>query len=73
MKTCRACKAPVLFVKTPIGRTQILDAEPIHDGAWVIVDEVVHRYEGIDEGPRYRAHWASCPASDLFKQPRGKK
>lgn len=63
---CRACSAPVIWVKTAAGRSQAVDAEPTLDGRIELrasIGELVAVAHGTPppEGYlRYRAHAGSC-------------
>ena len=71
---CRSCGALVLWVKTPAGKWQILDAEPCPDGTIIVdADGVAHTIKADlfipdAKGVRYMTHWATCPNSKSHKK-----
>lgn len=73
---CRSCGQPILWGKmTGTGATIPLDAEPDPDGNMVIVDGKVHinrggMFEPIWTGPRYKAHFATCPHAKKHRRKR---
>lgn len=83
MARCRACGAPIAFVKTPKGRFVPVDLEPVlvvRRGSGqdtVITDkgEIIRGFR-VDEqpDPEYGAHqgriphWAMCTEPDRFRR-----
>ena len=80
MTVCRACNAPVRFVRNDAsGKWMILDAEPNADGRIVLeagpVDSFVAHVLKGGEAPlegikRYADHHATCPRAAEFRKPR---
>lgn len=73
---CKSCQAPIRFVVMTTGGTMPLDYDPMPEGNIVIGED--GRGEVLSggifdatEGPRYRSHFVSCPASAKFRK-RGK-
>jgi len=66
---CSACGAAILWARTSGGKATPLDAEPVHDGEWQILAGVTV-VAGLQPGPRYRVHWATCPRADEFRRAR---
>lgn len=74
MNRCRSCGAPVLFARTPAGKTGVYDAEPeplsapnlfrIERGRVVAGHD---REAGPAPGRWYRSHFATCPFADLHR------
>ena len=78
---CRACGAPMIFIKTERGKSMPCDAESqwyleTPDGEpFVMIDGTYHRGVVIAEkDPKARAgyvsHFATCPMADQFRKPR---
>ena len=80
--TCRACGAPIGFIKTVAGKTIPVDPEEVAywqrtGGSKKIVTpngEVVSaELEGDPQtatGIGYISHFATCPCADQFRKPR---
>lgn len=81
--TCReaSCRARMVWaVNEQTGKGNPIDPEPVDDGNVVIVGQEttksgpapVVRYlaKGEDPGPvpRYKSHFATCPAADSFRK-----
>jgi len=70
---CRACPAEIAWAEMPSGKMNPLDPEPTHDGN-VIADgdglAHVGKMREIEDhtGPRYKSHFATCPARDQFRR-----
>lgn len=68
MSRCRSCAAEITWVKTTAGKMIPLDVEPVDQGNIVLVDgrAVVTGQATLlgDEGPRYVAHFVTCPDAD---------
>lgn len=65
MSRCRACPAPVWWVRTQAGKPMPLDPEPVADGNVQLVAglaHVLHKDEPPRPGARYVSHFATCPA-----------
>lgn len=78
MSACRSCGAPVRFVKTAKGKTQILDAEPTDNGnvqigyvggvEMALVLSVEDQAAAVAEGlPLYLDHHATCPQAQEWR------
>lgn len=73
---CRSCGAAILWTKTAAtGATIPLDAEPSKDGNMVIIEGKAHinrgsMFEPIWKGPRYKAHFATCPNAKKHRRKR---
>lgn len=81
MKQCKACGAPILWIRMKTGRSMPVDAEPVTywktpvaaGKAVTPTGEIVLGvvFEGELQtvtGVGYRPHWASCPQADSFKR-----
>ncbi len=78
MSTCRSCRARVLWVVTDGGKRMPVDADPVPDGTLVIADRgaddtphvtsVAPDALLIDDPPRYRSHFATCPNADQHRR-----
>ena len=80
--TCRACQAPIIFIKTVGGRTMPCDAELVYyiqkaGGSKKIVtpNGEVLSAEITDDpekatGIGYTSHFATCTNPDFFRKPR---
>ena len=84
---CRACGAPIRFIRLQNGKTMPVDAEPhkfIHylDGEAIFVTEdgEVKRGDYADDitatedmlSTGYISHFATCPGASTFRKPRKK-
>jgi len=60
MSTCKACGAPIKWVKMESGKAMPVDIDPI---------KIVRETEtgGIVVGG-YLAHWATCPKANNFRK-----
>jgi len=79
---CRACGAPIGFIKTKAGKTVPVDAdgwtflpEPNGKQMFVMPDGSTERGTAMNaEGPAvkvgYISHFATCPEADKFRKPR---
>lgn len=81
--TCRACGAPIVWIKTPAGKDMPCDATPVFYQAKkngrqkivtkngeVIACEIVSDPDKAT-GTGYIPHWGNCSAPDKFRK--GKK
>lgn len=63
--TCNTCGAPVLWVRSyPKGKLMPIDPDPVEGGNVELTEHgvVVHgQPELAADGPRYKAHFATCP------------
>ena len=77
--TCRGCGAPIVWIKTPVGKAMPCDPAPVYYKAApggkdkivttrgeVVSCEIVPGGEATDAG--YRPHWATCPQAGQFKR-----
>lgn len=77
--TCRGCGAPIVWIKTPAGRSMPCDPELVYyrqqDGAKakivttrgeVVSCEIVTAAEA--DGAGYVPHWSTCPQAATFKK-----
>ena len=83
--TCKACGAPILWIKTPTGKNMPVDAKPVivwpngnaqttfmtGSGKIVRGDRTEYPAEGTCEG--YIVHWSTCPAADKFRRKKDAK
>ena len=77
---CRACNAPIIFIKTKAGKSIPCDAEsvtflPNGDDLFVLPDGTTMRGKAMNvEGPAakigYTSHFATCTNPDFFRKPR---
>lgn len=76
---CRTCEAPIVWCITKAGKKMPLDADPVEDGKFYLLDEDEETPEarsvsgatlsaGVD---RYTSHFASCPEASSFRGRRG--
>lgn len=74
MSACRACQAPVLWLKTPKGRSMPLDATPNPEGNVVIKDGLAVVLTAVEMADpllgqrRFQAHWSTCPNAAEFRK-----
>lgn len=79
MSTCRSCHAPVVWAVTTRGKRIPLDPAPVEHGN--IVLGVSGRSDPIAivvpaeqillaDGPRFISHFATCPNSARWRNPR---
>ena len=82
MPNCKKCGAPIVWIKTPGGKSMPCDAEPVtywkeNKARGKIVtpngevisckfDGALHEATGIG----YKPHWATCPYADNFRRRR---
>jgi len=76
--TCKGphCGAEIVWCRTQKGKRVPLDAEPTKDGDWLIEgpegepNPVAVKLPTHAEytGPRYVAHWVTCPDRDHFRK-----
>lgn len=75
---CRFCGSSVVWAVTDSGRRMPIDRMPAVDGGWVLFyfeeeePEPVQRVtwaRSLEEysGPRWLAHWATCPERDAAR------
>lgn len=67
---CRSCGAAVVFVRTPAGKWQPLDAEPLR-GAFVV--DYPADLDGRGQAravTAYRSHFSTCPQADQHRAPK---
>ena len=79
---CRACGAPIGFIKTKAGKTMPVDGESVYflpdpDGneLFVLVDGSTQRGTRVDEESNstqigFISHFATCPEADSFRKQR---
>jgi hypothetical protein len=80
---CRACGAPLRFIKTDKGKTMPVDAKPIKFIPEVYGKEFFVTEDGLvirgtrpspsdiyDIHEGYVSHFATCPAAERFRKPR---
>lgn len=67
---CReeGCRARIVFVRTAAGGRMPLDAEPVPDGEWAILERQMVPWEQAPELPRYRTHYATCTNPRRFRK-----
>lgn len=71
--TCKACRAPIVWVVAESGRRLPLDPAPHPAGTLVRTGPETVRVLAKDEafaGPRYRTHYAGCPGAARFRRKR---
>lgn len=73
--TCRAeeCSAPIVWARTADGKAIPLDVEPTDEGNLALVGGKAMAYElehAAEKLPRYRSHFATCPAAPEFRKER---
>lgn len=75
---CRFCGSEVVWAVTDHGRRMPVDRMPATDGAWVLwfyeeeepePQQRVSWARSLDgyDGPRWLAHWGTCPERDAVK------
>jgi hypothetical protein len=78
-KPCRACGAPMVWVRTAKGKAMPLDAEPTPDGAFVFDGDPEDRRvtcigeKAVYSGERFTSHFATCPDAKSFRTEESKK
>jgi len=74
---CKGCGAAIVWCRTGRGKKMPLDAEPSSAGNFVIEheesnDPLTRRLSNdaaaTYTGPKYVAHWGTCPNRDDFRQ-----
>lgn len=80
--TCRGCGAPIVWIKTPAGKSMPCDASPVlyikggpdkivrANGevvAGVIIKDGLPDLGAVD-GVGYVPHWSTCPKADSFRK-----
>ncbi len=76
--TCRSCRAPISWRRTPAGKLIPLDPAPSRDGNIVLGAHgeatVLNLTEAADtapEVPRYVSHFSTCPDADTWRSKGG--
>lgn len=79
---CRACGAPLRFIKTTKGKTMPVDAAPVKFVPQTYAKEIFVTEDGMllhgvrpapsdrDVHDGYISHFATCPAAERFRKPR---
>lgn len=79
MNTCRSCDASIVWADTSSGSRMPVDAEPVPDGNLVLTYPSPGRALALvvdpaqlllDDPPRYRSHFATCPNADQHRRNR---
>jgi hypothetical protein len=78
--TCRSCRAPIWWCRTPTGRSIPVDPEPVSQGNLVVGERtayagraarVLRSGEEPAEGEtRHVSHFATCPDADRHRSAR---
>ena len=69
MASCRSCGAEIRWERTAAGKAIPLDFEPVLDGNLAFRnDGLVVSAAGCPPGPRYVAHFATCPHADAHRR-----
>ena len=80
--SCRACGAPIGFIKTKAGKTVPVDEkslnflpDPNGNELFVLVDGSTQRGTLVEEESNssqigFISHFATCPEADKFRKPR---
>lgn len=80
MKKCKACGAPILWLRTTSGKSMPCDPQPVmywltpraKGKAVTLSGEVVSCVFVGDpdtaDGTGFVPHWATCPKADLFRE-----
>ncbi len=76
-RECRGCGAEIAFARTERGHWIPLDVAPDPEGTIVLrgqhgLDPLAHVLRAGEETtePRYRTHYATCPAGERFRRRR---
>lgn len=83
MANCSSCGAPIVWVKTPLGKMMPLDEKLIRykqnpEGKDFLVSDRGETircdlvFEGLPTGMARRSHFVTCPNADKFRK-RGRK
>lgn len=67
---CReqGCDARIKFVETVSGARMPIDADPVADGEWAVLNRKLVPYEQVPGLPRYRSHYATCTNPGRFRK-----
>lgn len=79
--TCKSCGAPIVWIRTPAGKSMPCDAALVRyrydpAGKCSVVTDIgtVVRcnldFEGIPTGMARVPHWATCPQAEKFRRRR---
>jgi hypothetical protein len=64
-RPCKACKAPLIFVRDMEGRTQVLDkAAPVY----ILRDDIDGNSVAIRAANSYASHYSTCPRASEFSR-----
>jgi hypothetical protein len=81
VSACRSCRAPIVWARTVNGKRMPVDRDPTPDGNLVLAVPGVDDTEPyvtvvdpdqpmLDDPPRYRSHYATCPDADRWRKQR---
>jgi len=77
IRPCKSCHARIWWAVTIAGRSTPMDADPHHEGEWVIDGETengapkVRPHAPLLDPPsleRFQPHWATCPNADQHRK-----
>ena len=80
---CRSCRAEIVWARTPRGKNMPIDATPVPDGEWMLVEGEDEKpqakpfnsthaaADGMGQMARYQSHFKSCPNADKHSKGRG--
>lgn len=72
--SCSSCTAAIIWATTAAGKPLPVDAAPCADGNIALEQPGAFatylRKGQVHEGPRYKAHFATCPHAAAHRRPR---
>jgi hypothetical protein len=79
VSACRSSGAPIRWATTINGKRMPVDDEPVSDGTLVLSDPAPDAYAPValvidpdaptlDDPPRFRPHWATCPHANEHRK-----
>jgi hypothetical protein len=69
---CRSCKEPIVWCTTERNKNMPVDAEPTHDGTFVLEDQDSEKpralYRPDAKGEKYASHFSTCVDADDWRK-----
>jgi len=68
---CKSCKASIVWAMTTSGSRMPLDAKPVKQGTFTLLEDGRYLLAEIatgDDVDRYQSHFATCPNADRHRK-----